>query len=89
MPYMDLFYSGQFDSVVYQREYGQGERPILAIELDGREHLEDEAVRARDQKKEKICAAHRFELIRIDNSYARRYYHIREILVDYFKKVNR
>ena len=89
VPYMDLFYSGQFDFVVYQREYGQGERPILAIELDGREHLEDEAVRARDQKKEKICAAHRFELIRIDNSYARRYYHIREILVDYFKKVNR
>lgn len=89
VPYMDLFYSGQFDFVVYQREYGRGETPILAIELDGREHLEEAVVRARDQKKEEICREHRFELIRIDNSYARRYYHIREILTDYFKKVNR
>ncbi|MCI8402575.1 MAG: AAA family ATPase [Lachnospiraceae bacterium] len=89
VPYSDLFYSGQFDFVVYQRAFGRGEMPVLAIELDGREHLEDEVVRARDRKKEEICASHQFELIRIDNSYARRYYHIREILADYFRRANR
>ncbi len=88
-PYSDLFYTGQFDFVVYQRDYDGRELPILVIELDGREHLEDEAVRRRDRKKEKICRDHAMELIRIDNSYARRYYHIRQVLSDYFARAGR
>lgn len=88
VPNLDLFYTGQFDFVVYQRNYAKQEIPILAIELDGKEHQEDWVVRRRDEKKQQICRAHNFELIRIDNTYARRYQHIKDILIDYFKKVN-
>lgn len=84
--YDDLFYTGRFDFVVYQKE-GERELPILAIELDGKEHMEDEAVRERDRVKKEICDAHNLQLIHIDNSYARRYYYIKEILINYFKKV--
>ena len=81
----DLFYTGQFDFVVYQRE-GRREYPILAIELDGMEHIEEAAVQARDRKKEAICREHGFELIRVENSYARRYHFIKEILIGYFAR---
>ena len=82
----DLFYSGRFDFVVYERTFGKQEIPILAIELDGKEHLENEAVRERDRKKNEICRQHGFELIRIENSYARRYNYIKNILINYFMK---
>lgn len=58
---VDFFYRGQFDFVVYQRNYARQEIPILAIELDGKEHMEDEVVKARDQKKNQICKEHNFE----------------------------
>ena len=83
---LDLFYTGRFDFVVYEKRDG-GEYPILAIELDGREHQDNDAVRLRDAKKNRICQEHGFELIRIDNSYARRYYFVKEILIRYFKSV--
>lgn len=86
--YTDFFYRGQFDFVVYQRNYAKQEIPILAIELDGKEHIENETVRERDRKKNWICHEHNFELIRVDNTYARRYYHVKNILIDYFKKIN-
>lgn len=79
----DLFYSGRFDFVVYERQ-ARRELPVLAIELDGKEHFEDEAVKRRDQKKNKICSDHNLQIIRVENSYARRYSHIKEILVNYF-----
>ena len=82
--YTDLFYTGRFDFVVYERITGTTELPVLAIELDGKEHLEDEAVRRRDAKKNAICREHGFELIRVDNSYARRYHYIKDILIGYF-----
>ena len=81
--YDDLFYRGRFDFVVYEKQGGK-ELPILAIELDGREHLEDEAVRLRDRKKADICKRHDLQLIRVENSYARRYNHIKEILIRFF-----
>lgn len=80
----DLFYSGRFDFVVYQRE-NQKKYPVLVIELDGKEHCESEIVKARDRKKNAICRAHGMELIRVENSYARRYQHIKAILEAYFK----
>lgn len=85
--YNDLFYTGRFDFVVYERDYYKNELPVLAIELDGREHTEDEVVKARDRKKNQICKEHGFELIRIENSYARRYNYIKDILIRYFKGV--
>lgn len=83
---LDLFYTGRFDFVVYEKQ-GKGEYPILAIELDGKEHLEEAAVRARDEQKNRICRQEGFELIRIENSYARRYHYIKDILIRYFKSV--
>lgn len=59
--------------------------PVLAIELDGKEHFEDEVVRARDREKEEICRDHHLQVIRVENSYARRYSHIKEILLNYFR----
>ncbi|MDE6925909.1 MAG: DUF2726 domain-containing protein, partial [Acetatifactor sp.] len=81
--YSDLFYSGRFDFVVYERQ-GSADIPVLAIELDGKEHFEDEVVRNRDRKKNEICSAHNMQIIRVENSYARRYNHIKEILINYF-----
>ena len=79
----ELFYSGRFDFVVYEA-LGNEEIPVLAIELDGKEHFEDEVVKNRDQKKNDICRAHNLQIIRVENSYARRYNHIKEILLNYF-----
>ena len=82
--YTDLFYTGRFDFVVYERGPARSELPVLAIELDGKEHYEDEIVRQRDRKKQLICQEHNFELIRVENTYARRYNYIKEILIGYF-----
>lgn len=82
--YGDLFYSGRFDFVVYEQREGQN-HPVLAIELDGKEHLEEGAAAVRDKKKQEICQAHQVELIRVENSYARRYQHIKGVLEAYFR----
>ena len=82
--YSDLFYSGRFDFVVYETIDKQ-ELPMLAIELDGKEHFEDEVVKQRDRKKNEICRVHNLEIIRGENAYARRYNHIKEILIKYFE----
>lgn len=79
----DLFYSGRFDFVVYELQT-KVEIPVLAIELDGKEHFEDDIVKERDIKKNAICRAHNMQIIRVENSYARRYNHIKQILIDYF-----
>lgn len=81
--YNDLFYNGRFDFVVYEKQGGQ-EIPILAIELDGKEHFDNEVVKNRDKKKNEICRTHNLQLIRVENSYARRYNYIKEILISYF-----
>ena len=83
----DLFYNGRFDFVVYEKQ-GRQELPILAIELDGKEHFEDEVVKKRDKKKNEICRAHDLQIIRVENSYARRYNHMKEILLNYFSTIH-
>lgn len=83
--YPDYFFMGRFDFVVYQRS-GRQELPLLAIELDGKEHHSDLQVQQRDRKKEAICRQHGFELIRVENSYARRYHYIKDVLIRYFKQ---
>lgn len=82
--YKELFDTGRFDFVVYEKVPG-GRTPILAVELDGREHRGDGYVQERDRKKQEICREHGFELIRVENSYARRYYYMKEILARYFQ----
>lgn len=83
---LDLFYSGRFDFVVYERQGRDKQMPVFAIELDGKEHLDNETVMARDRKKVEICKKHGFELIRIENSYARRYQYIKDILISFFMR---
>lgn len=85
--YDDLFYMGRFDFVVYEKQ-GEKELPLFAIELDGKEHYEDAVVQERDRKKNRICQEHHMEIIRVENSYARRYTYIKEILMDYFSRVH-
>ncbi|MBD5493258.1 MAG: AAA family ATPase [Lachnospiraceae bacterium] len=85
--YNDLFYNGRFDFVVYEK-IGRQENAILAIELDGKEHYDNEVVINRDKKKNAICSEHNLQLIRVENSYARRYNHIKEILINYFSVVH-
>ena len=81
--YEGLFYTGRFDFVVYERS-GRQEFPVLAIELDGKEHFSDDVVKERDRQKNQICKDHNFELIRVENTYARRYHYIKDILISYF-----
>jgi len=80
----DYFYKGRFDFVVYRRSSRQ-EIPVLAIELDGQEHFDEDIVRKRDEKKNAICEAHGFSLIRVENCYARRYHYMKDILMEYFR----
>lgn len=82
-----LFHTGRFDFVVYERQGAGKELPVLAIDLDGKEHLEDAEIRERERQKNQICRNYNFERIRVDNSYARRYNYMKEILIDYFKKL--
>ncbi len=81
-----LFHMGRFDFVVYQKQ-GRRELPLLAIELDGKEHFEDAVVKERDRRKNEICEAHGMQIIRVENSYARRYHHMKGILEDYFSRM--
>ena len=83
----ELFHTGRFDFVVYERQGAGKELPVLAIDLDGKEHLEDEEIRERERQKNQICRNYKVERIRVDNSYARRYNYMKEILIDYFRKL--
>ena len=49
--YTGLSYTSRFDCVVYERIAGKAELPVLSIELDGKEHLEDKAVQRQDAKR--------------------------------------
>ena len=86
--YNDLFYTGRFDFVVYEK-HGDRKYPVLVIELDGKEHYENDVVKNRDNKKYEICRQDHMQLIRVENSYARRYQHIKEILSSYFSAQRR
>lgn len=79
----DLFYKGSFDFVIFKRE-GRSKIPVMAIELNGKEHYTDERRKLCDGRKKQICQNHNFELITVANSYARRYNYIKQILLEYF-----
>lgn len=73
--------------MVYEKAEDRKEFPILAIELDDKEHFEDEIVKKRDNQKNEICRQQGFELIRVKNSYARRYNYIKNILIDFSARI--
>ena len=80
----DFFYKGSLDFVIYKKGFRNKEEPVLAIELDGPEHHNNPKVIARDEKKKQICKNHGFDLIHVDNTYARRYNFIKDILEEFF-----
>lgn len=80
----DLFHTGRLNFVVYRRQ-GRNSVPVVAIELDGSQHRTDPTVQQRDAKKQQICQENGFEWIRVDNTYARRYQYIKDILAGYFR----
>ena len=80
-----LYYTGQFDFVIFRKSTN---RPLIVFELDGPEHEEDEAVKARDRKKKEFLDACGLRLVRVKNSYARRYNYIKDILADFFGSAN-
>lgn len=84
----DLFYTGRFDYIVYERD-GRELLPVFAIELDGHEHEEDARVIERDKKKQEICDKHNFQLIRVPNNYARRYNYVKDILSSFFENAKK
>lgn len=81
----DFFYKGSLDFVIYKKGFRGKEEPVLSIELDGPEHHNNSKVIARDEKKRQICKNHGFDLIHVDNTYARRYNFIKDILEEFFK----
>lgn len=76
-----IFYKQTFDLVIFEHTFS-GDRAVLAIELDGPEHREDESVVRRDKKKDEICKNHNFTLLRIPRDCARDYLNIKDTLKD-------
>ncbi len=79
---IDLFYTGHFDFVIYNKTTNLA---VVVFELDGVEHTKDQSVIVRDEKKKKICDTHNLYLVRVPNSYARRYNYVKDILRTFFK----
>lgn len=80
------YFTAKIDFVILKKGFKGQEFPALAIELDGPEHHNDPKVIERDKKKEQICKEHGCTLIRVDNTYARRYNSIKVILKEFFDK---
>ena len=79
-----FFFRASIDFVIYKKGFRNKEFPVLAIELDGPEHHDDPKVMERDEKKKQICKDHGFTLIHVDNTYARRYNFLKDILTEFF-----
>lgn len=84
------FLESKFDFVVFEQKTKKApQMPCFAFEIDGVEHGIDSLVIERDKKKQMICDSHHFTLIRVPNSYARRYVYIKTILENFFIEKNR
>lgn len=73
-------FMAHFDFVIFGKSQIGTEYPVVAIELDGSEHLNDEKVQDRDKKKQEIAEDYGVKLIRIKNDFSRRYIFLRDIL---------
>lgn len=74
---MNYYLTSEFDFVLFEKGT---QKPVLAIELNGLEHITDEKVRIRDKKKMEICEVKNLKLVSIPNSYARRYEYIKNVI---------
>ena len=81
----DFFYKGSLDFVIYKKGFRNRKDAVLAIELDGPEHHNNPNIISRDEKKKQICKNHGFDLLHIDNTYARRYCFVKEILTEFLE----
>lgn len=82
----NYFLQSKFDFVIFKKAQKKGMSiPLFAFEVDGIEHSTNKSVIERDRKKEQICKSHNFKLIRVPNSYARRYKYIKNILEEFFE----
>lgn len=84
MIHLDYFYRCSFDFVIYKIGYRNKKEAVLAIELNGREHYNNEKIKEHDKMKKEICKEQGFTLITVENSYARRYNFIKDVLIGYF-----
>ncbi len=78
------FFTARIDFAIVKKGFNGTKYVVLAIELDGPEHKNDPKVIERDKKKKQICKEHGCTLIHVDNTYARRYNYIKDILTDFF-----
>lgn len=76
----DYGLKAEFDLVIFKR-INNLEIPVLVIELDGNEHINDQDVIRRDKLKEDICKDNSIQIIHIKNDYSRRYMYIKEIFM--------
>lgn len=82
-----LFYNQKFDLVIFEPTF-EGEKAILAVELDGPEHFNDENVKKRDQKKREFCSIHHLKLLNIPRDCARDYLNIKDSLISLMETKN-
>jgi len=71
------FHMAEFDFVLFD---SITKAPKIVIEVDGPEHNNDKTVIERDKKKNEICKSKDIKLIRIPNSYVRRYEFIKYMI---------
>jgi superfamily I DNA and/or RNA helicase/ribulose bisphosphate carboxylase small subunit len=79
---LDYGIKAVFDFVISQK-LKSDTIPRLVIELNGDEHLNDQKVIERDNKKKQICQENKIIIITIPNTYTRRY----ELIKDLIKKI--
>ena len=66
--------------VIYDRKIGV---PIVAIELDGKYHKNNQKVIENDEKKNKICSIYEFPIIRISSTEYKRGINMWELIKKY------
>lgn len=79
-----LFYKQKFDLVIFEPTF-DGERVLLAIELNGPEHYTEAEVIKRDEKKRDFCESHGLEVLSIPRDCARDYLNIKDALLSIMK----
>ena len=78
----DYYTRAEFDFVIFEKASG---RPLLVIEVDGPEHINNYRTIMNDRKKEKMCRRRNITLIRIPNENVRRYNMVKKVLSRWLK----
>jgi hypothetical protein len=78
----DYYTRAEFDFVIFEKASG---RPLLVIEVDGPEHINNYRTIMNDRKKEKMCRRRNITLIRIPNENVIRYNMVKKVLSRWLK----